>query len=136
LKPESFTTDRSLGLRPFGRLAFWGFAPFALFIAPFTFVSRGVADVMLNFVMLLVGTALFFLSLLGLRGYLLRAKARHVAWARRLYAQALAPVLDNLESHAGSLRWHRPCVADPERRIAGRRGSGAARRGDPRVALR
>lgn len=93
LKLESFTGDRSLGLRPFGRLAFWGSVPFALFVVPLTFLSRGRSDFILNFLLLLVGVSLFFLSLIGLRGQLLRAKARHLMWARGLVAHALAPVL-------------------------------------------
>lgn len=59
LKLESFITDRSLGLRPFGRLALWAFVPFATFIVPFTFVGRRMSDIILNFGMLLIGTALF-----------------------------------------------------------------------------
>ncbi|MGH7751430.1 MAG: hypothetical protein ACREN5_01325 [Gemmatimonadales bacterium] len=95
MKLESFVTDRSLGLRPFGRLALWAFVPFATFIVPFTFVGRRMSDIILNFIMLLIGTALFFLSLIGLRGQLLRAKARHLAWARALVAQALSPLLND-----------------------------------------
>jgi len=93
LRLEPFTADRSLGLRPFGRLAFWAFVPLPLLTLPLIFVRYGIADLILNLAVTVLGTVLFFTSLLGLHGQLTQAKAQYAAWARGLYAEALAPVI-------------------------------------------
>jgi len=95
LRLAPFATDTTLGLKPFGRLAFVGFAVSIVMVVPLAAATE--ADprsqvVLLATVFLLA--ALFFVSLYRLHGQLVAAKAEHAAWARRLYAAALGPVQD------------------------------------------
>lgn len=89
----AFEVDRSLGLRPFGSLAFIPLLVYAGAIIPqlLTGVSD-VRDAVISLGMLVTILVLFFASLRRLRRQLLSAKARHLTWARELYAQALRPV--------------------------------------------
>jgi hypothetical protein len=89
----SFEVDRSLGLRPFGSLAFIPLLVYAAAIIPQLLTGvTDLRDAVISLSMLGTILVLFFASLRRLRRQLLAAKARHLAWARNLYAQALTPV--------------------------------------------
>jgi hypothetical protein len=51
-----------------------------------------IEDVVINISVMFVIVILLFASLVRLRRQLMAAKAQHLAWARELYAHALAPV--------------------------------------------
>lgn len=89
----TFEVDRSLGLRPFGSVAFVPLLVYAAGVIPQLFTGVGdIRDAVISLGMLVVILALLLASMRRLRRQLLGAKARHVAWARDLYAHALRPV--------------------------------------------
>ena len=93
LRLPSFESDPGLGLRPFGQIAFIGFVGVALSIAGFMATTGG--DPRTGFSGLLVMFALgglFFVSLYRLHLQMVTARSGYLAWARDLYAQALAPL--------------------------------------------
>jgi hypothetical protein len=88
-----FTLDPGLGLRPFGHIAFTGFVAVALSIGAFLLTTGGDPRTAVGGLGVLFATGLlFFASLYRLHHQLVVAKAERVAWARRLFADALAPV--------------------------------------------
>lgn len=88
-----FEVDRSLGLRPFGSLAFIPLLVYAAAVVPQLFIGvSDMRDAVIALAWLAVIIVFLFASLRRLRRQMLAAKARHVAWARDLYAQALRPV--------------------------------------------
>jgi len=85
--------DRTLGLRPVGGLAFTGFFLFALGFAPALVVTAtSTPTQILNLFFFLLGVGLFLLSMSRLHGQMVEAKHRHMDVARRLYAEAYAPL--------------------------------------------
>lgn len=102
---QAYRGDRSLGLRPVGKLAFTGF--WTLFGTVGPLVLTGFADVpglVLGIVVLVLGLALFFLSLRRLNRQMLAVKQRELDRARDLYMQAYQqgrdePTLEMLERH-------------------------------------
>ena len=89
LKP--FTQDRTLGLKPFGRMslqlsALYFFLVSSSFI-PFSisYEQPPLVGLVLAFVFLSLGTFLFFAPLLGLRRHLLRAKTENMDWIAARY---------------------------------------------------
>lgn len=92
----SFEADRSLGLRPFGALAFVPVLIYTAAAFPLILIT-GVLDIRDAVIILglLIGLlALSFASLRRLRRQLLEAKGRTLRWARGLYGDALDPVRD------------------------------------------
>jgi len=89
----AFEVDRSLGLRPFGSLAFTPLA-YGAVATPVLFLTglRDLRDAIVSLGMLLVIVVLLFASLRRLRSQLLTAKASHLAWARSLFQHALDPI--------------------------------------------
>ncbi|MGH2361267.1 MAG: hypothetical protein ACRDGM_12105 [bacterium] len=88
-----FEVDRSLGLRPFGSLAFIPLLVYAAAIIPQLLIGAGdIRNAVISLGMLVTILVLLFASLRRLRGQLLAAKGHHMSWARELYAQALRPV--------------------------------------------
>jgi hypothetical protein len=95
LRLEPTPGDRTLGLAPVGRLAFTGFWIFSLGFAPILIVTAtSTATLVLNLAFFLIGVGLFLLSLNRLHQQMSEAKRGHLAIARRLYADAYAPLLD------------------------------------------
>ncbi len=90
----AFEVDRSLGLRPFGSLAFTPLVAYGAVVTPVFFLTglRDIRDAIVTLGMLLVIVVLFFASLRRLRSQLLAAKARHLAWARSLFQHVLDPM--------------------------------------------
>jgi hypothetical protein len=92
---EQYSGDRSLGLRPVGRLAFAGFWAFVANFAPLWLLAFGGwswLDLLVASAFLLVGTFAIFGSLLRLHGQMAAAKRQQVARARQLYAEAFEPL--------------------------------------------
>ena len=94
LRLKPFEVDRGLGLRRLGSLAFTPLLVYAAGVIPAVFIPgpTQLEDVVTNVGVLLFIVILLFASLTRLRRQLVAAKARHLAWARDLYVQALAPV--------------------------------------------
>jgi len=94
LRLKPFEVDRGLGLRRLGSLAFTPLLVYAAGVLPAVFIPgpTQLEDVITNVGGLLIIVILLFASLTRLRRQLVAAKAQHLAWARDLYAQALAPV--------------------------------------------
>jgi hypothetical protein len=92
----SFTTypgDRSLGLRPLGRLAFVGFWTFVVAFAPLVLTTASnQLGLTIGMLVLLAGIGLFFLSLRRLNRQMVAAKQRELDNARLLYAEAFKPL--------------------------------------------
>jgi hypothetical protein len=92
---EQYSGDRSLGLRPVGRLAFAGFWSFVANFAPLGLLALGgesVVDLVIVSAFLLLGTFAIFGSLLRVRAQMAEAKRKQAARARQLYAEAYEPL--------------------------------------------
>lgn len=92
---EAYHGDRSLGLRPVGRLAFTGF--WMLFGTVGPLVITGISDVpgaVVGIGVLVAGVGLFFLSLRRLNRQMVAVKQRELERAVDLYRQAYQPVRD------------------------------------------
>jgi hypothetical protein len=107
---EAYRGDRSLGLRPVGRLAFTGF--WMLFGSVGPLVVTGFTDlpgVFLGIAVLAAGLGLFFLSLRRVNRQMVAVKQRELQLALDLYMQAYRPVRDQpslemLQRQAGLLK--------------------------------
>ena len=101
--------DRSLGLRPVGRLAFTGFWMLLGSIGPLVLTNASDAPgVILGITVLLVGVGLFFLSLRRLNRRMAAVKQRELDLARDLYMRAYdkvrdQPTLEVLQGQVGLL---------------------------------
>jgi hypothetical protein len=92
---EAYRGDRSLGLRPVGRLAFTGF--WMLFGTVGPLVLTGFSDlpgVVVGIGVLVAGVGLFFLSLRRLNRQMVAVKQRELERALDLYRQAYQPIRD------------------------------------------
>jgi hypothetical protein len=106
---EAYRGDRSLGLRPVGRLAFTGF--WMLFGSVGPLVLTGSSDlpgVVVGSGVLVAGVGLFFLSLRRLNRQMVAAKQRELERALDLYTQAYQavraePTLEVLQRQVGLL---------------------------------
>jgi hypothetical protein len=105
----TYPADRSLGLRPLGRLAFVGFWTFVLALAPLVLTTASnQLGLTLGVLLLLTGVGTFFLSLRRLNRQMLAAKQRELEWARYLYGEAFKPLqeertLEVLQRQSSSL---------------------------------
>lgn len=123
---QAYRGDRSLGLRPVGRLAFTGF--WMLFGCVGPLVLTGFSDlpgVVVGIGVLVAGVGLFFLSLRRLNRQMVTVKQRELERASVLYTQAYQQVR---RAHVGGAR----ATGRPLER---RRGPGEAGRTYPRVAV-
>jgi len=94
LRLDATPGDRTLGLRPVGHLAFTGFWIFSVGFAPILIVTAtSTPTLVLNLIFFLIGFALFVLSLGRLHQQMAEAKRTHMELARRLYADAYAPLV-------------------------------------------
>jgi hypothetical protein len=106
---QGYRGDRSLGLRPVGRLAFTGFWMLLGSVGPL--VLTNVSDlpgVVVGIGVLVAGVGLFFLSLRRLNRQMMAVKQRELEQARDLYRHAYEPVRDEptlevLQRQAGLL---------------------------------
>ncbi len=85
LQLRPFTEDRTLGLRPFGRITLQLTALYlfliAMIVIPQTFLEVGQSvTIALGTILTVLGVAVFFLPLLSLHGKLVAAKQRELAW--------------------------------------------------------
>jgi len=109
LLPDAARADPSPGLRPLGEVAFMGLWMLLAWLVPL--LLTGLPDLVAVAIGVLVlsgGLAAFFLSLLRLHRQMVEVKARELAIARELYAQAYepvraAPTLEALEQQRGLL---------------------------------
>jgi hypothetical protein len=107
---DTFPQDRTLGLDKVGSLASTGLGLLLVAAVPVLLVGSDepvTLGISLSIVALSVG--IFVLSMGRLHGQMARAKDRHAAIARRLYAEAYAPVraapsLPAIEAQASALR--------------------------------
>jgi hypothetical protein len=101
--------DRSLGLRPVGRLAFTGFWMLIGSVGPMVLTNASdLPGVILGVAVLAVGVGLFFLSLRRLNRRMVAVKQRELTLARDLYMQAYEtvrdqPTLEVLQGQVGLL---------------------------------
>ena len=98
---ETYNGDRSLGLRPVGKLAFSGFWTFVANLGPVTLFSlMSRLALALALVFFIAGLVVFFFSLGRLHRQMMRARRQQIERARELYTQAYAPLSSggNLES--------------------------------------
>jgi hypothetical protein len=88
-----FPEDTSLGLRPVGALAFTAFLIFCAETVPFLLVNlRDRVQLIVGLTFFIAGVVVFFLSMWLLHRQMVDAKRRHLAWVRRLYGEAFAPL--------------------------------------------
>lgn len=93
LPSEAGRVDPSLGLRPLGGLAFMGLWMLLAWLVPVLLTNLpDVVGVVIGIVLLVSALATFFLSLFRLHRQMVDVKAREIAIARELYAQAYEPV--------------------------------------------
>jgi hypothetical protein len=106
---HGYRGDRSLGLRPVGRLAFTGFWMLVGSVGPLVLTNASdTPGVILGIAVLTVGLGLFFLSLRRLNRQMVAVKQREVDLARDLYMQAYEkvrdqPTLEVLQGQVGML---------------------------------
>jgi hypothetical protein len=92
---EAYRGDRSLGLRPVGRLAFTGFWMLLGSAGPLVLTSLSdLPGVIVGIGVLMAGVGLFFLSLRRLNRQMVAAKQRELQRALDLYMQAYQQVRD------------------------------------------
>jgi multisubunit Na+/H+ antiporter MnhC subunit len=109
LSLQTYPEDRSLGLRPIGRLAFTGFWTFIVLVSSLVLsAAANQLGLIIGLLILSVGVALFFLSLRRLNRQMVAAKQREVTRAQHLYAEAFEPVreagtLEALLGQSGAL---------------------------------
>lgn len=104
-----YSGDRSLGLRPVGRLAFTGFWMLFGVVGPIVVTAfSDVPAAIIGITVLVVGVGVFFLSLRRLNRQMIAIKQRELDRARELYMQAYeqvrdSPTLEELQQQAGLL---------------------------------
>lgn len=93
LQLDDFPQDRALGLGPIGSVAMTGFWVLVLCVTPvLVFAGRDLTTVGTSVTILTIVVALFVLSMYRLHGQMRAAKARYVAMAHGLVAEAYAPL--------------------------------------------
>ena len=93
---QPYRGDRSLGLRPVGRLAFTGFWMLFGIIGPLLLTGfTDLPGLILGGVVLVAGLVLFFVSLRRLNRSMVAVKQREQEWALALYARAYEQLRDD-----------------------------------------
>jgi hypothetical protein len=106
---QGYRGDRSLGLRPVGKLAFTGFWMLLGSVGPLVITNfSDLPGVVVGIGVLVAGVGLFFLSLRRLNRQMVAVKQRELDKARDLYRHAYEPVRDDptlevLQRQAGLL---------------------------------
>lgn len=109
LSLDAYGGDKSLGLRPVGRLAFTGFWVFAANLAPILLISLTfVVSLVVGLFVFMAGVVAFFLSLWRVHEQMSRARQRQLLRAQTLYEQAYEPLrtthtLETLQERSGLL---------------------------------
>jgi hypothetical protein len=107
---QPYSGDRSLGLRPVGRLAFTGFWMLLGVVAPLVLsTSYDIPAAIIGAAVLVTGVGLFFLSLRRLHRQMVSVKQQELDRTRGLYMEAYRQVRDQptlavLEQQAGLLK--------------------------------
>ena len=106
MKLKSFTEDRMLGLKPFGRASlqltglYFGFVVIAL-VAEVSQVGVEIPGILLIIGFILLGVGLFFIPQMSLHGKLLRAKQEAYAWIAPQHTRVMEVVkaqgVENIE---------------------------------------
>ena len=93
LRPDAARVDSGLGLRPLGGVAFMGLWMLLAWLVPVVLTSLpDVVGVVIGMLLLAGSLGAFFFSLFRLHRQMVEVKARELAVARELYAQAFEPV--------------------------------------------
>jgi hypothetical protein len=93
LSLESYSGDKSMGLKPVGALAFSGFRIFALILGPILLVNIAYTlALVVGLIFFITGVIAFFLSLYRIHGQMMIARKQEIAKAKRLYAEAYEPL--------------------------------------------
>jgi hypothetical protein len=92
---DAYRGDRSLGLRPVGRLAFTGFWLLFGSVAPLVITSMSdLPGTIMGITVLVAGVVAFFLSLRRLNRQMVAVKQRELERALALYREAYQPIHD------------------------------------------
>ena len=92
---DAYRGDRSLGLRPVGRLAFTGFWLLFGSVAPLVITSMSdLPGTIIGITVLVAGVVVFFLSLRRLNRQMVAVKQRELERALALYREAYQPIHD------------------------------------------
>ena len=89
---DLFPQDRSLGLGPVGGVAFNGFVIVWAIVIPILIGNQNLPTLAVSVGIVVILVALFFLSMWRLHRQMSAAKARYIALARDLFAQAYEPL--------------------------------------------
>jgi hypothetical protein len=106
---EAYGGDKSLGLRPVGKLAFTGFWVFAANLAPLLLIGLTYfVSLVVGLLVFIAGIVAFFLSLWRVHEQMGRARQRQLLRAQTLYEGAYEPLMTNhtletLEERSGLL---------------------------------
>jgi hypothetical protein len=93
LNLETYSGDKSMGLKPVGALAFSGFRIFALIMGPILLVNLAYTlALVVGLLFFAVGVVAFFLSLYRIHGQMILARKQEIAKAKKLYAEAYEPL--------------------------------------------
>ena len=93
LAPAAVHVDPGLGVRQLGDVAFMGLWMLLVWLVPLLLTGLpDVVGVLVGLLVLAGGLAAFFLSLVRLHRQMVTVKARELAIARQLYAEAYEPV--------------------------------------------
>jgi ABC-type multidrug transport system fused ATPase/permease subunit len=93
LELESYSGDKSMGLKPVGALAFSGFRVFALILGPILLINISYTlALVVGLLFFVVGVVTFFLSLYRIHGQMILARKQEIAKAKKLYAEAYEPL--------------------------------------------
>jgi hypothetical protein len=96
LSPETAHLDPALGLRPLGDAAFMGLWMLLVWLVPVVLTGLpDVVGVVVGLALIAVGLGVFVLSMVRLHWRMAEVKARELAIARQLYAQAYEPVRES-----------------------------------------
>jgi hypothetical protein len=96
LSPETAHLDPALGLRPLGDAAFMGLWMLLVWLVPVVLTGLpDVVGVVVGLALIAVGLGAFVLSMVRLHWRMAEVKARELAIARQLYAQAYEPVRES-----------------------------------------
>jgi hypothetical protein len=91
---EAYGGDKSLGLRPVGKLAFTGFWVFAANLGPLLLIGLTyVGSLIVGLLVFIAGVFAFFLSLWRVHEQMSRARQHQLIQAQTLYEQAYEPLM-------------------------------------------
>ena len=96
LRPETALADPGLGLRPLGDVASMGLWMLLVWLVPLVLTGLpDVVGVVVGLSLIAVGVGAFLFSIIRLHRRMVEVKDRELEVARRLYAQAYAPLRES-----------------------------------------